>query len=86
MDQCKKHDDQMREWIMSLKVAKEIWDAAFLQNNSRYELHLDASIIFDLAKEIYHERMGRRDTVLHKEDSPEYKDDPGSKTTVTDRW
>lgn len=72
MEDCKKHDDQMREWIMCLKTAKEIWDAAFFEKD-RYEVHMDAGIIFDLAKEIYHERMGRRDSVLHRESPPAYR-------------
>ncbi len=76
MENCKKHDDQMTEWIMTewimcLKTAKEVWDAAFLQKDT-YEVTLDPGIILELAKEIYHERMGRRYSVLHRESGPGY--------------
>ena len=71
METCEKHDDQMREWIMCFKAAKEIYDSAFLNKNT-YEVPILPAVIFSLAKELYQERTRMRYTVLHKEDSPEY--------------
>ena len=59
MNKCKKHDDQMTEWIMCLKAAKEVWDAAFLKDD-KYEVNMCANLIFDLAREIRDERLAMR--------------------------
>lgn len=71
MPKCEKHDDQMTEWIMCLKAAKEVWDAAFLKDD-KYEVGVVPELIYALAKEIYQERTNMRQTVLHKESAPEY--------------
>ncbi|MCK5612496.1 hypothetical protein KAR91_62060 [Candidatus Pacearchaeota archaeon] len=71
MGKCEKHDDQMTEWIMCLKAAKEVWDASFLKDD-KYEMGVVPELILTLAKEIHYERKAMRGTVLHKEISPEY--------------